>query len=568
MFLKLLMRNFQMAYRTIRSVALRPFSIFKYKISSMTNISKLLNRIPKFFAALIAKLKMKPEKREDFVDAGPVFIAKSLIIMIIIAVIAIPLLIIYIGWPWFVSMFLTAKFYMEEPKLQEYSGKVELYYDEKLEKIEFKGRLKDGKRIGEGKEFFENGMLKYLGSYENGKYGGEGALYSEDGQLIYKGNFTAGLYNGIGELLLSDGNTYKGDFDKGKMTGKGQIFNGDVLVYEGSFLEGTYNGEGTEYYPSGEVKYKGEFKGGLYSGKGIMYNEEGAKVFEGSFESGLFNGEGRYYGKNNELVYAGNFVNGLYEGEGKLIFIKDSMWYEGSFTAGKASGKGKLYMDGMLFYEGSFADNMMSGNGTLTHINSGLTYSGLFENNDIAYGRLFQMTVEDIYKSFSTGLSEDTSSENYFYMYNQVFGVVLKFTYATESDPAKLVRAYTLPKADGVTRLKTPEDLKLHGTYIVGDSGEDIPDSYACTLLGVKSRWMNYYIASYQDYGACYWTDMSTGQVAVIEYYPVESTQAVAVNAQVESGNKSKPAERYAVYFSDLGLDMADFGSLGYGEQQ
>jgi len=85
---------------------------------------------------------------------------------------------------------------------------------------------------------------------------------------------------------------------------------------------------------------------------------------------------------------------------------------------------------------------------------------------------------------------------------------------------------------------------------------------------------MNYYTAFYQDYGLRCWADSSTGQVAVIEYYPVEPAQALAVDAAAKNGNTaenvkdSKPADRYAIYFRDLGLDMADFGSLGYEVQQ
>lgn len=593
MFLKLLMRNFQMVYRTLKSVALRPFVLLKYKISSFTNISKLLNKIPKFFASLLAKLKVKPEKREDYVDAGPIFIAKSLLVIIVLGLIAAPLLIYYFAWPWFVGMFLTAKLYAGQPQLEKYNGKVEIYYEKKLENMMFKGRMKEGKYAEQGEEFFQNGMPKYAGSYLEGKYEGIGTLYSEDGKQLYKGSFKAGLYDGTGQLLLEDGSIYNGDFTAGVRTGKGQILKDDKLIYEGevkddkksgtgklyypdgsvsyagAFAEDVFEGEGMEYFKGGRIKYKGAFKKGMYADKGVLYDEQGAVVYEGGFEEGLFSGEGRYYGKDGELLYAGTFVKGLYDGSGKLIFVKDSMWYEGPFLAGKASGDGKLYKNGTLYYEGGFADDMMSGNGTLTDSTSGVTYTGLFENNDIAYGKLFSAPIEDIYGAFSKGLQEDSSGAHSFFLYNKTFGAVLKFSYATESEPAKLTGAYTVTKKEAAGKISSVEDLKLPGEYKAGKAGEGTVDMDAALLLGVEPADMKYYKAEYEGYGVCFWTFADTGEIAAIEYYPIEEQQpeGAAMEGKAEPGN-GKPGEadgeKYAAHFSELGLDIKDFASLGF----
>jgi len=593
MFLKLIARNFQMIYRTLKSIVLRPFTILKYKISSITNISKLLNRIPKFFASLLAKLKMKPEKREDYVDAGSVFVAKSLLVILAVTVIVVPLLIYFIVWPWFASMLLTVKFYEGQPQLENYKGRVEIYYEQKLENLMFKGRLKNGKYTDKGEVFFKNGMQKYSGSYLEGKYDGEGTLYSEDGKQLYKGNFKAGVYDGIGEILLQDGSVYMGDFAEGKMMGKGRVIKGDKLIYEGDFIDGkkagigkqcyadgslnyngafaedVFEGDGAEYYQGGKVKYKGAYKEGMYSGKGVLYDENGSIVYEGSFERGLFSGEGRYYGMDGELAYTGSFTGGLYEGNGKLIFVKNAAWYEGSFMAGKASGEGKLYRDGMLFYEGGFTDDMMSGNGVLTHNPSGVAYTGLFENNDIAYGRLFNLPVTNIYTAFSRGLTEDTSGDDCYYLYNKAFGMVLKLDYANETDAAKLTDAYTLPQKDGMAPVRRIVDFKLPGTYVVGGTGEGRVDADVALFLGMKAVKMKYYKAIYDNYGVCCWTYPDTGEVAVIQYYPSSQTTTGKdlqgnADAPGENGEKGKAVEHYAVYFDDLGLDMKDFGSLGY----
>lgn len=582
MFLKLLLRNFQMLYRTLKSVALRPLTVFKYKISSLLNISKFLNTIPKFFTGLLARLKVKPEKREDYVDAGRVFIAKSLIVILVLLLIAIPLLIYYVAWPWIVSMYLTAKFYVGQPQLVKYNGKVEIYYEKKLENLMFKGRLKDGKYTDVGEEYYDNAQLKYSGNYLAGKYDGNGTLYTEDGKELYKGNFKTGVYDGNGELLLPDGSAYKGDFVGGKRTGKGRIsqagkllYEGDMkddqkegkgkqyypdgsLAYEGAFAKDVFEGDGTEYYQRGKViKYQGAFKGGLYSGKGVMYDEKGNKIYEGGFEKGLFSGAGRYYGKDGQLVYDGSFVNGLFD------------------------GSGKLYKNGAVFYDGSFLAGMLSGTGTLTDVSSGLNYTGLFENNDIAYGQLFNMKVEDIYKAFTNGLSQDTSKTDYFYLYNQAYGLVLKLAYATDKDPAKLVEVFALPNMGGLTKLQGIGDLKLPGVYEVGKTGESSIDGDVALLLGLTPGDMKYYKANYAGYGVCYWTNPDSGDVAMIEFYPLAkgTQQGKAGAAAGASGGASRggapgaetgaPAngedpQQVVVYFNELGLDMKDFASLGY----
>lgn len=542
--LNLILKNLEMAYRTIKSIALRPLMLLRTRIYNITNISKLLNKVPKFLTALLTKIKVKPEKRDDYVDAGQVFIAKSLIVILIAIVILVPLLIYYFAWPWIVSMFFTAKLYVGQPKIEKYTGKVEIYYEEKLENLMFKGRLKDGKYIDFGEEFYKNGKPTYSGNYVAGKYDGYGIWYSEDGKQYYKGDFVGGKKSGRGQIFQYDKLFYDGDMADDKKAGTGKQYYPDgSIAYEGAFAEDVFEGDGTEYYQGEKVKYKGPFKKGLYSGKGVMYDEKGTMIYNGNFEEGLYNGNGRYYDKDGQLIYDGSFVDGLFDGDGKL------------------------YKNGTIFYEGSFLSGMMSGDGTLTDDSTGLEYKGPFENNDIAFGKLFNMKVEDIYAAFTNGLEEDTSMPDCFYLYNRSFGLVLKLAYANEEDPAKLINVYTLPKEGGLTKVQGIEDFKLPGIYEVGETGESVADPYAAFLLGSESFNMKYYNANYVGYGVFYWTSPDTGDVDMIEYYP--SAKALSADAQQKMAEKTAEKaigndQKYAIYFQDLGLDRQDFASLGY----
>ena len=546
--LKLILRNFKIFYRTLRSLALRPLMMLKTRLYNLTNLSKQFNKLPKFLTSLLAKVKMKPEKREDYVDAGRVFIAKSLIVILIALVILVPLLIYYIAWPWLVSMFFTAKFYTGQPQIVKYEGKVEIYYEKELENLMFKGRLLDGKYIDFGEEFYKNGKPLYTGNYVAGKHDGYGIWYSEDGRQHYKGDFVGGKKTGKGQIFQYDKLFYDGDMKDDKKAGTGkQYYDDGSIEYEGVFAEDVFEGEGTANYKGGKIKYKGAFKGGVYSGKGVMFDEESTMIYDGSFEGGLFSGNGRYYGKDGQLVYEGSFVKGLFD------------------------GAGKLYKNGTLFYEGSFLIGMMSGNGTLTDDYTGVKYTGLFENNDIAFGKLFNMKVEEIYSAFIDGLTEDVSKTDYFYLYNQDFGLVFKLAYANEEESAKLVNVYTLPNGS-LTSLQGIEDLKLPGIYEVGETGESMTDTDSARLLGLEPGNLKYYRANYVGYGVCYWADPDTGDVVMREYYP----SAKSLGGDAGQGMKEQATEptaetsalgndpKYAIYFQDLGLDMKDFASFGY----
>ena len=88
----------------------------------------------------------------------------------------------------------------------------------------FEGNYKDGKRDGEGKEYYpwenENNKpcLKYEGNFKNGAYSGKGILYFEDGTLWYEGEFRNGKYDGKGILYDEQGNVlHEGKFKDGEV---------------------------------------------------------------------------------------------------------------------------------------------------------------------------------------------------------------------------------------------------------------------------------------------------------------------------------------------------------------
>jgi len=159
-------------------------------------------------------------------------------------------------------------------------GKVkELYKNGKIKlEIYFSTDLE----IGNGKEYDENGLLKFEGEYLNcKKWNGKG--YDTKNNIAYE---------------LKDGKGYiKEYYDNGK------------LKFEGYYLNGDKNGKGKEYNKYGELSFKGKYVNGERKGKGKEY-ENGQLIFEGEYLKGERNGKGKEYNDYGEVEFEGEYLNG------------------------------------------------------------------------------------------------------------------------------------------------------------------------------------------------------------------------------------------------------------------
>lgn len=585
MFINSLFKNMKTVFRLLRSIILRPFNLIRSRLSNLFNatiISRFVTKIQKAFSDFIKSLKLKPTRREDYLDVGTVYVAKSLLLVLLILIAGIGLLFYFLIWPWFSSTFLTTKFYDGQKQLSSYTGKVIVYYDKKFDSKMYQGRVNKGKYTGAGQLYYKDGVLEYSGSFSGGKYEGTGTSYSEKGAVVYTGGFKAGAYSGTGSLNRDDGTVYQGEFSDGAENGKGLIYKNKIVIYGGSMKDGqragdgrayfdsgkleytgafaqdVFEGDGTRYYNDGRtVEYKGAFSGGVFSGKGVMYNKDSVKIYEGDFQNGKYDGDGRLYNNDGSPLYTGAFADGLFDGSGKLIISANSSWYDGDFMAGKKSGSGKLYKNNQLYYDGSFADDMMSGQGKLTDIDTGFEYDGLFDSNDIAFGSLFGQQAAKISAMFVSGMTQNTSAADAYYLYNSAYGILLKLSYASGTAPAALTAAYTLPVNSPLTKITKKSDIRLAGSYRLGETTKAAPDAQAAKFLSLNSAEMNCYSLLYDGYTVCYYTDEATGAVKLIKYLPAAKTAVTQTSA-------AQTDAAQAAAFQNLGLDMSDFKSLGF----
>ena len=155
-------------------------------------------------------------------------------------------------------------------------------YDDKENFLLYEGRYLNGKRNEYGKEYYNNGKLKFIGAYRNIKKW-EGKGYDRRNKVVYK------LKNGAG--LVKEYN---------KM---------NFITFEGEYANGEKNGKGKEYRYNGKsniLKYEGEYLNGKRNGRGKKYNKDGELKFEGLYLYG-FKLKGKLY-VNNRIEYDGNFL--------------------------------------------------------------------------------------------------------------------------------------------------------------------------------------------------------------------------------------------------------------------
>ena len=298
--LRQLTNSFGIFFRTIRAFFTRKLVGAWSYLRRITNFSRHATKVAtKSFQGAAVAVK-KPTKRADYIETQRLFISKSFLILLAVGLILLGLLIYFVVWPFLLSHFFVAKFYQGDERLADWSGRVIVYYDEAKQNPMYQGTLEEGLLQGKGKEYDEEGLLRYEGDFVDGQRSGDGTLY-EGGVLVYQGQFSGGQINGTG-VAYEDG----------------------VKYYQGTFVDGLYEGEGTAYYPDGTRSYVGSFAAGLYEGEGTQYDQEGRMCYQGSFAEGLYEGSGTIYRSDGDQIRA-------------------------EFSAGKTTGAIQWYQEGKLW---------------------------------------------------------------------------------------------------------------------------------------------------------------------------------------------------------------------------
>jgi antitoxin component YwqK of YwqJK toxin-antitoxin module len=155
------------------------------------------------------------------------------------------------------------------------------------------GRLKDGDREGQWKQFFPDGSLSAIASYHKGQLDGEVVCFDFEGNTISREQWKGDLLQGFSEYYFSNGNIEK----------------------KGSYHMGQYAGEWKFYGESGQLIRQGNYKEGLPDGNWQIYNEHGTLIQEGKYINGLEHGLWKFYRDDGSLEFYGHYRNGTQTGD-------------------------------------------------------------------------------------------------------------------------------------------------------------------------------------------------------------------------------------------------------------
>ena len=167
-----------------------------------------------------------------------------------------------------------------------WNGKI--YIFDNVSHLKYEREYTKGKLNGKGKEYFDNGELKYEGEYNNNYY------RNWKIRLVY---FFPHNNKGYADSELK-----YGWLDKyTRRNGKGREYYNNELIFDGEYLKGVkLKGKGKEYFNNDKLKFEGEYNNGkIWNGRG--YNYKGYEEYE------IKNGKGKIkeYDKKWRLTYEG-----------------------------------------------------------------------------------------------------------------------------------------------------------------------------------------------------------------------------------------------------------------------
>ncbi|MPM04749.1 hypothetical protein SDC9_51028 [bioreactor metagenome] len=144
---------------------------------------------------------------------------------------------------------------IELPDNAEDGKTCKIYFEDDSTQLRAEGRIRDGKREGMWRFYYESGQIQGSLMFEDGEPTGKGLLYydEEDGGTKAQADFEDGQIEG----------TYLEYYSNGES--KTSI----------EYSEGKPDGEAKFYYDSGNIKIEGEYKEGLKQGKWRHYTETG-----------------------------------------------------------------------------------------------------------------------------------------------------------------------------------------------------------------------------------------------------------------------------------------------------
>ena len=484
-----LSRSIGVFFRTIRAFFSRKIMGITSMLRRLTNFSRHATKVASSSLQGVVSAAQKPSSPSDYVETGQLYISKALIIRILLVIVAIALIGYFVVWPFILSRFLTAKFYEQDKRVSDWSGRVIVYSDKKKTLPLYAGRLEDGVLQGEAKLYDREGVILYEGQLRDGLRSGTGKEY-ENGILTYEGQFEADLYSGRGQRYVDGKLSYDGQYVEGLRSGSGTAYQNGKRLYEGQFMDDLYEGRG-KLYQDGALQYDGSFHAGVAEGNGIAYYPSGRISYQGQFLADQPDGTGTAYTESGRKEYTGGFANGLYSGEGTLFFA-DGSQLDAEFADGEPTGNVEWKKNGILYYQGEWSGGGPSGTGTLYSKTGKKLYEGPFLGGSIDGRSLLDYSTEELRALLCEGSVKNERDGVAFRIIAEELGLTALCTFQSETAESRVYQVFLsrpekgdwielLPGAEHTSSVQwpkgvRPEQLQIH---FIGQRGVNVaPGDY------------------------------------------------------------------------------------------
>jgi antitoxin component YwqK of YwqJK toxin-antitoxin module len=271
-------------------------------------------------------------------------------------------------------------------------GIVEGWFDDG--NLAFTKMYKDGKQVGEQKEFFEkkqgllrvcyhnskgemdgeqkmfypDGKIQSIMTYKDGILHGKKALYNQEAEIIEEGYYDQGKLHGILRQVDQNGREVVCTYVKNKKEGPYEVYyplhpkHGKVKALEAVYVNGQIEGEVLEYSEAGHKIAQSQFVNGKKEGEATLFTEKGQVLAKMYFTNDKQNGETTQYYPDGKIHKVTHFVNQEINGEEKTFYRNGKLSSLVSYKYGKQDGPSQSWNeDGVLVYEGEFKDGKKDG---------------------------------------------------------------------------------------------------------------------------------------------------------------------------------------------------------------
>jgi len=204
------------------------------------------------------------------------------------------------------------------------------YYDNGKPKVS--GQKREGVKIGEWKDYFDNGNVSKLYSYTEGKMDVPKKYFFKSGSLKY-------------EITGNKDSVFKTEYhETGEIYSERQVENGNYK----------------EYYKNGKLRVNTTYVNSDLSGLWIGFSETGEKEWEVNYLGGYLNGTYKQFYKNGKIKVEGKYFENEKQGKEKHFSIDGKLDWEGFFDKGIPYKKWKKYNEeGKVIANNKFKEGVL-----------------------------------------------------------------------------------------------------------------------------------------------------------------------------------------------------------------